>query len=148
MIKRFTLFILLNFAALGISGSFTPAGISSLWYQSLEKAPWTPPGWVFGFAWSTIMICLSIYMALSLKAKNTKLIKLYSLQLLLNILWTPVFFYFHQATLGLVIITLLTFLIAYFIKIDFKKAKVLFLLPYMLWLFIAISLNLYIVLYN
>ena len=148
MIKRFILFILLNFGALGISGSFTPVGISSVWYQSLVKAPWTPPGWVFGFAWSTIMICLSIYMALSLKEKNTKLIKLYSLQLVLNIIWTPVFFYFHEATFGLVIITLLTFLIAYLIKADFKRVNVLLLLPYILWLFIATSLNLYIVIYN
>ena len=32
------------------------------WYSNLNKAPWTPPGWVFGFAWTTIMLCFSIYL--------------------------------------------------------------------------------------
>ena len=148
MIKRLTLFTLLNFGALAIGGLFTPGGISSDWYQSIAKAPWTPPGWVFGFAWTSIMICLSIYMSFSLKENDNKLVKLYGLQLVLNVIWTPIFFYFHQGVLGLVIISLLTALIGFLIKIDFKKRKVLLLTPYFLWLLIATSLNLYIVIYN
>ena len=63
MIYRLIIFFLLNFGALGIGGFFTGPGVSSEWYQNLNKAPWTPPGWVFGAAWTTIMICFSIYMA-------------------------------------------------------------------------------------
>jgi tryptophan-rich sensory protein len=51
------LFFILNFAALAVGGLFTGSGVSSEWYQNLDKAPWTPPGWVFGAAWPFIMIC-------------------------------------------------------------------------------------------
>ncbi|NBN98947.1 MAG: hypothetical protein EBV19_06865 [Flavobacteriia bacterium] len=42
------LFLFLNFGALAIGGSFTADGVASDWNQNLNKAPWTPPGWVFG----------------------------------------------------------------------------------------------------
>lgn len=148
MIKRLILFTLLNFGALALGGFFTPGGISSDWYQTIAKAPWTPPGWVFGFAWTFIMVCLSFYMTLSLKEKNKRLLKLYILQLVLNVIWTPIFFYFHQTFLGLVCISLLTVLVAFMAMKDIKKWHYLLLTPYLIWLLIATSLNLYIVIYN
>ena len=60
---RFLLFIILNFTALALGSLFTNKGVSSQWYLELNKAPWTPEGWVFGFAWTTIMISFAIYMA-------------------------------------------------------------------------------------
>ena len=51
------LFLLLNFGALAIGSYFMNNGPQSNWYLTLNKAPWTPPGWVFGVAWTTIMIC-------------------------------------------------------------------------------------------
>ena len=60
---RLALFLIVNFGALGIGSLFTSEGSGSEWYQNLEKAPWNPPGWMFGAAWTTIMICFSIYMA-------------------------------------------------------------------------------------
>lgn len=151
-IVRFFLFIILNFTALGIGSLFTNNGVSSLWYTDINKAPWTPEGWVFGFAWTTIMICFALYMAfLVLKFENKKqLLLLFGLQWILNIVWNPFFFYFQQAFLGLIVITLLTLLIVYML---FKywahlKLKSVFILPYAIWLCIATSLNLYIVIYN
>ena len=38
-------------------------GASSNWYENLNKAPWTPKGWVFGFAWTFLMTCFAIYLA-------------------------------------------------------------------------------------
>jgi len=55
MIYRLITFLLLNFGALAVGGFFTGKGVPSYWYSDLIKAPWTPPGWVFGFAWTTIM---------------------------------------------------------------------------------------------
>lgn len=63
MIARLIIFLTINFGALAIGDIFTSKGVPSDWYVDLVKAPWTPPGWVFGFAWTTIMICFSIYMA-------------------------------------------------------------------------------------
>ena len=58
----FLLFLFLNFAALALGGLFTKDGVASDWYQHLNKAPWTPPGWVFGAAWTFLMICYSVFL--------------------------------------------------------------------------------------
>lgn len=152
MILRTFLFLLINFAALGIGSLFTNAGVSSEWYLSLNKAPWTPPGWVFGAAWTTIMICFAVYMAFIYQLTQNKkvLITLFSIQWVLNVLWNPVFFYFYQAGAGLIIITALTIVVGIFL---FRygaamKFKSLLILPYFLWLIIATSLNMYILLEN
>lgn len=152
MILRTILFLVINFAALAIGVIFTGKGVPSEWYASLSKAPWTPPGWVFGAAWTTIMICFAIYMAFAYdKVKNTKaLIALFSVQWVLNVLWNPVFFYFHQVTAGLFVISALTILIAVFLfryRTDLKFKSIL-ILPYFIWLLIATSLNAYILLNN
>lgn len=149
---RILLFLTLNFTALAIGGMFTGGGVISEWYNELNKAPWTPPGYVFGLAWTTIMICYSIYMAINYKKeKERKTLKyLFILQLFLNISWNPLFFYFQLTILSLFSIVLLTLLMFYFLirfYSNSKRASIL-LLPYCIWLCIATSLNLYIVLYN
>ena len=63
MVFRLIIFLALNFGALAIGGLFTSKGVPSDWYVDLNKAPWTPPGWVFGTAWTTIMISFGVYMA-------------------------------------------------------------------------------------
>jgi tryptophan-rich sensory protein len=152
MIKRVVLFLVLNFSALAIGGSFTRKGVPSDWYQNLDKAPWTPPGWVFGSAWTLIMICFAIYMAYVF-TKNTereKVILLFLVQWLLNVAWNPVFFYYHAVLAGLITISLLTILITYFL-FHFRtelKLKSLLIAPYFVWLIIATSLNGYILFFN
>lgn len=152
MIYRLIAFLLLNFGALAIGGFFTGKGVSSDWYADLLKAPWTPPGWVFGFAWTTIMICFSIYLAYlwpEVKHKNL-FILWYAVQWILNVSWNPTFFYYHHVILGLVLITGLTILVGCFLFLYWPelKAKSLLILPYLLWLMIATSLNGYILFKN
>jgi benzodiazapine receptor len=141
--------LLLNFAALAIGGLFTGKGVPSDWYAGLAKAPWTPPGWVFGAAWTTIMICFSFYMAYLWPATENKslLIGLYAVQWVLNVAWNPAFFYFNNVIWGLVIITILVgiFLFYYWPQM---KLKAIFVLPYFIWLLIATSLNGYIYVNN
>ena len=72
MFKKIILFLVLNFGALAIGSYFTDSGASSDWYQNLNKAPWTPAGWVFGAAWTSIMICYSVYMAYLIKINRNK----------------------------------------------------------------------------
>ena len=147
MLTRLLIFFVLNFAALGIGGLFTGQGVPSDWYQSLAKAPWTPPGWVFGAAWTTIMLAFSFFMAFLWEKSNSKsnLILLYAVQWVLNVAWNPTFFYAHQVLLGFVLISLLTALVAFFLFrfMPVLRWKSLFILPYFVWLLIASSLNLY-----
>ena len=148
----FLTFFILNFAALGLGGLFTTSGINSEWFSSLEQAPWNPSGWMFGVAWTTIMICFTIYMTsvyLTLKSKS-KLLLLFAIQWLLNVGWNVVFFYFHSPFLGFVIISILLITLILFLRFYQKKVKykTLFLMPYIVWLMIATSLNVYILLKN
>ena len=157
--KLSVLFILINFSALALGSWLMNNGSSSFWYENLKRAPWEPQGWVFGVAWTTIMICFSIYLAFIVKElkinfsiylfKN-EFFTLYLFQLLLNISWNYLFFNKHLIEIALLDITLLTILMFYFLfeyysKIKFKSTL---LLPYCIWLVIASSLNFYIVIYN
>ena len=152
MIYRLAIFLAINFAALALGGLFTNNGVVSDWYIGIAKAPWTPPGWVFGSAWTLIMICFSIYLAYLwpiVKNRNL-LIYLFVFQLILNIVWNPTFFYYHNVLIGLIIITSLTILIGFFLFFYWSelKLKSITILPYMIWLIIATSLNAYILLKN
>jgi tryptophan-rich sensory protein len=152
MIKRILAFLILNFAALATGGLFTTSGVSSEWYSSLNKAPWTPDGWVFGTAWTLIMICFALYMAHVWKKTSGRqvLVVLYTIQWVLNVAWNPIFFQYQQILLGLICISALTILVGYFLF--FYRTQMqwrsLFILPYFLWLLIATSLNAYIFFQN
>ena len=152
MILRTTIFLIINFTALAFGGLFTSEGVPSEWYLSLLKAPWTPQGWVFGFAWSIIMICYAFYMGILHKtsSKTTTIIILYLVQLVLNISWNPVFFKFHYVLLGFIVISLLTITVIFKLFFFYKaiKLKSFLILPYIFWLIIATSLNGYILIYN
>ena len=151
MILRFILFLIINFSALYLGMLLSGEGGASEWYYNLIRAPWEPPGWVFGAAWTTIMICLAFYMSISWNyVYKKKLILLYIAQLILNISWSPIFFNFHYIFLGLITILSLTFLIGYILYSFWREVKLnsVFILPYLIWLIIATSLNGYIFLNN
>ena len=106
----FGLFLILNFGVLALGSLLMGSSpIENEWYVHLNKAPWTPPGWVFGAAWTTIMLLFTIYLTLQQKEKltNKRFIFLFTLQFLTNVLWNPIFFYFHWMFLGMVVIFLL-----------------------------------------
>ena len=126
-------------------------GSNSNWYIDLNKAPWTPPGWVFGLAWSFLLICFSIYLSLlSQKKVSNKLVVIILLQYLLNISWNYFFFNQHLIELGLIDLSILTITVLYIFYSNLKtmRWKSIFIIPYFLWLLVATSLNLYIVIYN
>lgn len=144
---RFIIFLLINFGALGIGGLLLGNPQTNEWYQALNKAPWTPPGWVFGFAWSAIMLCFSIFMwkvsgAYSFKEMPVVYV-MFAIQFVLNVMWNPVFFRWHMLAAGLAIIMALTGVVAWFTYWGFKNMGFLgaWMLPYLLWLLIACSLN-------
>ena len=146
------LFLIINFGGLAIGSWLMNNGPDSTWYINLNKAPWTPPGWVFGVAWTIIMICFSVYLAYLFSIRNSRYVRtLFITQVLLNVSWNYIFFNQHLVSWGLVTITALTFLIFYlFISFrDDQLSKMRYLLlPYMIWLVLATSLNAYIVFNN
>jgi len=148
----FVLFLTINFGGLALGSWLMDDGPTSEWYLGLNKAPWTPPGWVFGAAWTLIMLCFSWYLSvLFKKSTSALLVILYGSEVVLNVSWNWIFFNQQWVLTGLVSITLLTLLIAYFFfkftTEDLKRQRF-FLLPYIIWLCIATSLNAYVVLFN
>ncbi|WP_417558188.1 TspO/MBR family protein [Mesoflavibacter zeaxanthinifaciens] len=150
-LKRFLFFLFINLGSLGLGSLLMNNGPTSEWYLNLSKAPWTPPGWLFGVAWTTIMVCFSIYLTYLFSKLSSKNIKIaFSIQVFLNIIWNFIFFNQHLILLGLITIILLT-IVVFYIFFSFKnimKTKSLLLLPYMIWLLIATSLNAYILINN
>ena len=150
-LKLMLLFLAVNFGGLAIGSWLMNNGPLSNWYTNLQQAPWTPPGFVFGIAWTLIMICFSIYLGKLFTEDNTsKNRTIFLIQFVLNVSWNFIFFNQHLVLFALINILLLTSLIfVYF----FKRSSAVnnykyLLLPYMLWLCIAISLNLYILVHN
>lgn len=151
LIKYIVIFLIVNFGALAIGSWLMDSGPQTEWYLNLNKAPWTPPGWVFGAAWSFIMVCFSFYMAYLYQIKqNQNILTLFALQFFFNVIWNYAFFNKHFIELGLMIIGILTLIVGLF-TVKYKqdmKAKTFLILPYFIWLCLATSLNAYIVFYN
>ena len=144
---RLLVFFILNFGTLALGSYLMGEVPTSSCYTNLNKAPCTPPGWVFGASWTLIMICLSIFMnkAVQIEALRTSILWIYGVQLVLNILWNPLFFNFHWTGLALIEIILLVFVVGFMaIKAKPYLPQLTWLLtPYVIWLTIAITLNAY-----
>ncbi len=150
-LKPLIVFLIINFGALAIGTWLMQNGPQNDWYLDLNKAPWTPDGWVFGAAWFSIMVCFSIYMTfIYLEDFHKKTIALFIIQFILNVAWNLWFFNLKLINIGLLNIVLLTIVVFIFLFTYYKllKWKSVLILPYAIWLCIATSLNLYIFLYN
>lgn len=115
------------------------------WYDSLTKPRWTPPNWVFPVAWTSLYILISIAgMRIAQAENNGQAVALWSLQIALNTLWTPIYFGLHRIRAAMVVMVCLWLAVAactvVFMALD-QVAGLLF-LPYLLWVTIAAALNL------
>lgn len=129
-----------------ILGLLTKDTIMS-WYQYLNKSNLTPPSIAFSIVWPIlyVMIALAGYSLWRQRKDPDAKIALYfySAQLLMNWLWTPLFFRLHYIGLSFVwilILTLLTLITIYLTRKKFTFAC-LMLVPYFLWLLFASYLN-------
>ena len=124
------------------------AGNMKQFYQSLEKPPLAPAGWLFPVMWSLLYAVMgiaaySIYRADAAQKQKGRALLWYGVQLGLNFLWSIVFFRFHALDVALVVLLLLvgavTGMIVAFWKI--RPAAGWANLPYLLWLLFAGYLN-------
>lgn len=124
------------------------------WYKDLNRAPWSPPSYVFGIIWPILYLLMTISVLLVLFNKKCypycRPITFFILQLILNLFWTTVFFQLQQPIIALIMIVLIIGITAYTALQFYPYSKIasLLLVPYLLWLCVALSLNGYIVLYN
>jgi tryptophan-rich sensory protein len=152
-VRNFLVFLSCNFLALYVGVQLMNDGPRTAWYAALNKAPWSPPNWMFGVAWSSIMLLFAFYMTRLVKNKSEAMrsvLGIYALQWLLNVGWNWFFFNQHQTKLGLVVIVSLCLLIL-MMMFGYRKKMAwnsLMILPYAIWMVLATSLNAYIVFNN
>ena len=149
--KKFLTFIfaiVVSFIPCVIGLFFTPNGASNMWYNALTKSALTPAGWVFGVAWGILYLLLGIALFLVINNTRTRVNKgraytLFVIQMILNALWSYVFF--GANLMGFALITLSALLVvAVLMARSFWQISVgafWLTVPYIAWLIFALYLN-------
>ena len=144
--KRLIIIIIITFVVGSFFNFFTMNNMDT--FKELEK-PINVPGILFPIVWSILYLLMSISLYIVIDKNRNSLI-IYSIQLIINSLWTLIFFGFGAYLLAFIWIILLliaiVIMIAKFYNID-KKAAYLN-IPYLLWVLFAAYLNLGIYLLN
>ena len=118
-----------------------------IWYDTLTKPMFMPPGGVFAPAWVFLYVSILVALLIFITAKTPLSKKegyvYFGLQMFFNILWIPVFFILHNPALALGVIIILDILTFMNIRGFYKCSKLagLLLVPYFLWLLFATYLN-------
>lgn len=118
-------------------------------YYALVRPKFAPPSFIFPIVWNIIYLLISIGVIL-VKNNDEDNIKIYFIQLLLNALWSPIFFVLKNYLLALFELLILLLVVIYMSYKFYKdnKKTIYFNLPYILWLLYALYLNYYVFLYN
>jgi translocator protein len=131
-----------------LSGQVTKAAILT-WYVTIEKPSFNPPNWIFAPVWTALFVLMGVAGGLVWHRIETdrevvkKALLFFTIQLVLNALWSYLFFGLHNPMLAFFEIILLWLLIyetySKFVKID--KIAGYLLLPYLAWVSFAMVLN-------
>lgn len=117
------------------------------WYETLNKPVFTPPSTIFAPVWIVLYLMMFasfiIFLRTETSEDKTQGILLFFSQLVLNLLWSPVFFYWKNIDLSMVIIILMLAFLVYTLLSFFRISKLagLLLIPYFLWVCFATYLN-------
>ncbi|MEC3910465.1 TspO/MBR family protein [Sphingobium sp. CR2-8] len=130
-----------------LSGRLANSGYGNRWFDALEKPTLMPPGWAFGVAWTILYVMMALAFAIVLHARGANgrggAIALFLTQLILNLLWSPLFFRAHQVGSALALILILLVLVAVTTALFWRIRRFagVLLLPYLAWLAFASFLN-------
>lgn len=114
------------------------------WYERLAKPSFNPPNYVFAPVWIALYCLVGAAGARTWsRAPHSAAMRVWFAQMVLNFLWSPVFFSLHLIGWGLVIIVSLLISIIMFIALQLKKDRIaaLMFFPYCLWVAFATALN-------
>jgi translocator protein len=130
-----------------VSGFLSNSGYGNGWFDTLHKPFFMPPGWAFGVVWPILYVLMGIALAMVLalpqSPRRRLALTLFFVQLALNFAWSPIFFAAHDITLAKYVIFVMTIIAAaaagQFVRL--RKPAGLLLLPYLVWLIFAATLN-------
>ncbi|WP_090993169.1 TspO/MBR family protein [Pedobacter insulae] len=134
--------------AVGALGSFFTFESVKTWYTTLNKPSFNPPNNIFGPVWTTLYILMGIASYLVWKQRKTaagynRAILIYILQLILNLMWSFLFFYLQQIGFALIEIGVLWIFLVMNAILFYRIHKVagLLYIPYILWVSFATYLT-------
>ena len=114
-------------------------------YNTLQKPPLSPPGFIFGIVWSILYLLMGIaYGMLVYKGKSdAEVSKIYWTQLIINLIWPILFFVFKIRLFSSIWIIILLILVISMVIKFYKKDKIIGYsqIPYLLWIMLATYLN-------
>jgi translocator protein len=153
-IPKWIVSIIIVYIAGAIGTLFTLKEITT-WYVYLAKPGWAPPNWIVGPIWSTlyILIVTSLFLIWrkGLERKDVQVaILVFAVQLIINVIWSLVFFGSHSIFGGLIMVMLLwvAIIINIFVFYRISKPAGLLLIPYLVWVTIATYLQYYLFILN
>lgn len=147
-VLKFAITLAVCFGVGGMGALLTTQDSITTWYVQLQKPFFTPPDWVFGPAWTILYLFMAISAFLiwnrGFDHPEVRLaLKYFLIQLVLNGIWTPLFFGFHLILIAFMDIILLWWAISAAI-LAFKKISLrasILLIPYLIWVTYAAILN-------
>jgi translocator protein len=146
-IVKLIISVIACFAAGGIGSIFTFKSIPT-WYPGLKKPKYTPPDKVFGPIWTALYLLMgiSVYLIWQKGLPNDGVLIafiIFWVQLILNALWSIIFFGMKSKGGGVITIIILWFLILAEIITSFQVSSWAgtLLIPYIIWVSIASYLN-------
>jgi len=147
LVFKMILCLLLCYGAAGV-GSLFMGSVRSAWYANLIKPGFMPPGWLFGPVWTVLYTMMGISLFLvwraGLESREVKAaVGAFLAQLLVNAMWTPVFFGWRMPGAALAVIGLLWLLIlsTMLLFLRVSRGGAWLLVPYLAWVSFALVLN-------
>lgn len=123
------------------------ASNSREFYESLQRPSWAPPGSVFGPVWTVLYLAMAVAAWMVWRARDfvgaRVALLLFLVQLVLNALWTWLFFAWHQGALAFVEVILLWIAVAITMNL-FRRVRPMagtLLIPYLAWVSFATALT-------
>lgn len=131
----------------GIGALFTTPSIAS-WYGTIVKPSFNPPSWIFGPVWTTLFVLMGVALYLvwqqgAMRPQVRRALTIFGAQLVLNTLWSILFFGLHSPGAALIEIVFLWFAIVatIFAFTKISKTAAWLLAPYLAWVSFAAFLN-------
>lgn len=135
-------FLAATFGAASTGAVFQPGA----WYRTLDKPVWTPPDWLFPIAWTTLYILMAVAawrVAYTPSEWTLPALALWSWQIVMNALWSPIFFGLKRLGAALVALGFLWLAVVLttiaFWRVDPVAGAML--VPYVIWGSYAGALN-------
>lgn len=133
----------------GLMGWITAHGVDG-WYQTLNRSPLTPPDAVFGIVWAALYFLLSVAFWMVWKRDKSEgrtfALRLFTAHMVLNWLWSPLFFTAHALlpAFALILILIYTAAMLFWLILPLDRKAAFIFIPYISWLTFAGHLSHYI----